>query len=263
MPSTTSPAATDGRTVDRRGRRGRAAARGARDQQALRRHPGPRRRGLRRCAPGEVMALAGENGAGKSTLIKILAGAYQRDAGEISIDGQPVEIRRPGEAERLGIAVIYQEFNLTPNQTVAENVFLRDPQRRGGLLGPAERRRQGRPARGDPGAPGPGRQLRRPRREGLRALGRASAADRDRQGAGDGRSHPDHGRADVHAARMTRSRCCSASSDSSRSAASRSSSSRTAWRRRGASPTASRSCATGARRGGDGRRDERPGASSA
>ena len=84
---------------------------------------------------GEVMALAGENGAGKSTLIKILAGAYQRDTGEIRIDGRLVDIRDPAEAERLGIAVIYQEFNLTPNQTVAENVFLRDPQRRGGLLG--------------------------------------------------------------------------------------------------------------------------------
>ncbi len=84
---------------------------------------------------GEVMALAGENGAGKSTLIKILAGAYQRDAGEIRIDGQIVEIRNPDEAERLGISVIYQEFNLTPNQTVAENVFLRDPHRRSGFLG--------------------------------------------------------------------------------------------------------------------------------
>jgi ABC-type sugar transport system ATPase subunit len=84
---------------------------------------------------GEVMALAGENGAGKSTLIKILAGAYQKDAGEILIDGQVVEIPSPAEAERLGIAVIYQEFNLTPNQTVAENVFLRDPKRRAGLLG--------------------------------------------------------------------------------------------------------------------------------
>jgi ABC-type sugar transport system ATPase subunit len=84
---------------------------------------------------GEVMALAGENGAGKSTLIKILAGAYQREAGEIRIDGQPVEIHSPAESERLGISVIYQEFNLTPNQTVAENVFLRDPQRRSGFLG--------------------------------------------------------------------------------------------------------------------------------
>jgi ABC-type sugar transport system ATPase subunit len=84
---------------------------------------------------GEVMALAGENGAGKSTLIKILAGAYQGDAGVVSIDGQPVAIHSPADSERLGISVIYQEFNLTPNQTVAENVFLRDPPRRRGLLG--------------------------------------------------------------------------------------------------------------------------------
>src|SRR5512142_3023057 len=84
---------------------------------------------------GEVMALAGENGAGKSTLIKILAGAYPRDAGEIRIDGQPVEVTNPRDAQRLGIAVIYQEFNLTPNQTVAENVYLHAPHRRAGTLG--------------------------------------------------------------------------------------------------------------------------------
>jgi ABC-type sugar transport system ATPase subunit len=84
---------------------------------------------------GEVMALAGENGAGKSTLIKILAGAYPRDAGEIWIDGQPVEIHSPDDAQRLGISVIYQEFNLTPNQTVAENVFLHAQHRHPGLRG--------------------------------------------------------------------------------------------------------------------------------
>jgi ABC-type sugar transport system ATPase subunit len=84
---------------------------------------------------GEVMALVGENGAGKSTLIKTLAGVYERDAGEILFDGQPVEIRGPSDAQRLGVAVIYQEFNLTPNQSVAENVFLHSPQRRPGVLG--------------------------------------------------------------------------------------------------------------------------------
>jgi ABC-type sugar transport system ATPase subunit len=84
---------------------------------------------------GEVVALVGENGAGKSTLIKVLAGVHQRDAGEIFFDGQPIEIRSPSDAQRIGVAVIYQEFNLTPNQTVAENVFLHAPPRRPGLLG--------------------------------------------------------------------------------------------------------------------------------
>ncbi|WP_026369335.1 sugar ABC transporter ATP-binding protein [Kallotenue papyrolyticum] len=84
---------------------------------------------------GEVMALVGENGAGKSTLIKIIAGVHQPDSGTLAIDGQPVRLRTPAEAQRLGIAVIYQEFNLTPNQTVAENVFLHRPPRRPGLAG--------------------------------------------------------------------------------------------------------------------------------
>lgn len=84
---------------------------------------------------GEVVGLIGENGAGKSTLIKILAGVHQRDAGEILWDGQAVNIRTPADAQRLGVAVIYQELNLTPNQTVAENVFLHHPQLRSGVLG--------------------------------------------------------------------------------------------------------------------------------
>ncbi len=73
---------------------------------------------------GQVHALLGENGAGKSTLIKILSGAYTRDEGEIRFDGKPVDIRTPADAERLGISTIYQEFNLTPNMTIAENIFL-------------------------------------------------------------------------------------------------------------------------------------------
>lgn len=73
---------------------------------------------------GQVHALLGENGAGKSTLIKILSGAYSRDEGQILWEGQPVEIRSPQDAQRLGISTIYQEFNLAPHLTVAENIFL-------------------------------------------------------------------------------------------------------------------------------------------
>lgn len=73
---------------------------------------------------GETMALLGENGAGKSTLIKILAGAQRADAGTIRIDGKAVEIGTPLDAQRLGIAVVYQEFNLVRSLTARENIFL-------------------------------------------------------------------------------------------------------------------------------------------
>jgi ABC-type sugar transport system ATPase subunit len=73
---------------------------------------------------GEVHALLGENGAGKSTLIRVLAGAHRADAGTIRIDGQPVRITSPREAERAGVSVIYQEFNLVPTLTARENLFL-------------------------------------------------------------------------------------------------------------------------------------------
>ena len=79
---------------------------------------------------GEVHALVGENGAGKSTLVKILAGAVEADAGTIEIDGKAAKIATPKQAEGLGISVIYQEFNLVPSLTVAENVLLgREPVR--------------------------------------------------------------------------------------------------------------------------------------
>jgi ribose transport system ATP-binding protein len=79
---------------------------------------------------GEVHALIGENGAGKSTLIKIIAGVYAPDAGEIRIDGRPVRIRNPHDAQALGISTIFQEFTLAPDMTVAENIFLgREPLR--------------------------------------------------------------------------------------------------------------------------------------
>jgi ribose transport system ATP-binding protein len=75
-------------------------------------------------SPGEIHALVGENGAGKSTLMKILSGAYQKDSGVIKIDGQPVEILNPHIGRKLGIGIIYQEFALAPDLTVAENIFL-------------------------------------------------------------------------------------------------------------------------------------------
>jgi ABC-type sugar transport system ATPase subunit len=73
---------------------------------------------------GEVLALLGENGAGKSTLIKVLAGAVMPDRGSIRIDGRELALRTPLEARRAGIAVIYQEFNLVPTLSAAENIFL-------------------------------------------------------------------------------------------------------------------------------------------
>ncbi len=77
---------------------------------------------------GEVHMLVGENGAGKSTLIKILAGAYRHDAGRIVINGQTAEIENPAQALGLGVSVIYQEFNLVPFLSVAQNIFLgREP----------------------------------------------------------------------------------------------------------------------------------------
>jgi ABC-type sugar transport system ATPase subunit len=93
---------------------------------------------------GEVLALVGENGAGKSTLMKILSGAHHKDAGRIILDGREVEIENPHHAQRLGIAIIYQEFNLTRNQTVAANIYIaREPRARGlaGWLGFVDRPR--------------------------------------------------------------------------------------------------------------------------
>src|SRR5206468_9394710 len=73
---------------------------------------------------GVVHVLLGENGAGKSTLMKILSGAYRRDAGEIAVDGRPASIASPRDAQALGIATIYQELSLVPQLTVAENILL-------------------------------------------------------------------------------------------------------------------------------------------
>ncbi len=72
---------------------------------------------------GEVHALVGENGAGKSTLMKVLAGVYKMDEGEIRINGERAEINNPFEAKKYGIGMIYQEFSLIPELSIAQNVF--------------------------------------------------------------------------------------------------------------------------------------------
>jgi ABC-type sugar transport system ATPase subunit len=75
-------------------------------------------------APGEVRALVGENGAGKSTLIKILGGAVVADAGQVRLDGAPLPAGDPFAVRRLAVSIVYQEFTLVPDLTVAENIFL-------------------------------------------------------------------------------------------------------------------------------------------
>jgi rhamnose transport system ATP-binding protein len=75
-------------------------------------------------AAGEVHALLGENGAGKSTLIKIVSGVFPPDRGEVIVAGEPVNLHRPDDARRAGVATIYQELLLFPELTVAENVFM-------------------------------------------------------------------------------------------------------------------------------------------
>ncbi len=81
---------------------------------------------------GEVHALIGQNGAGKSTMIKILTGAYRRDSGDIVFDGRPVDFRTPQHAQANGVSTIYQEINLVPYRSVAENIFMgREPRRLG------------------------------------------------------------------------------------------------------------------------------------
>ena len=81
--------------------------------------------------PGEILGLVGDNSAGKSTLMKILTGAYQRDAGEILVGGRPVHFRSPHESRDVGIEMIYQDFALCGNMDVGQNIFLGRWPRRG------------------------------------------------------------------------------------------------------------------------------------
>ena len=92
-------------------------------------------------AAGEIHALLGENGAGKSTLIKCLTGAYSRDGGEISLEGRTISPRSTSTAQELGIGTVYQEVNLLPNLTVAQNLtFGREPTRFGMVDARAQKR---------------------------------------------------------------------------------------------------------------------------
>lgn len=89
---------------------------------------------------GEIHALLGANGAGKSTLVKIITGVQGADAGEIQLEGRPIQFRRPGDAIAAGIATIYQEFSLVPALSVRENLLLgRESPRRGFIDAAAER----------------------------------------------------------------------------------------------------------------------------
>jgi galactofuranose transport system ATP-binding protein len=87
-----------------------------------------------RLFPGEVHAVMGQNGAGKSTLVKVLTGVYRHDAGEILLEGKAIRPDSPFAAQRLGISTVYQEINLCPNLSVAENMFIgRQPMRLGSI----------------------------------------------------------------------------------------------------------------------------------
>ena len=82
--------------------------------------------------PGTVHGLVGENGAGKSTLMKIIAGVHRRDRGDVRLDGKTVDFGHPVEAAKAGVATVFQEFNLLPDRSVAQNVYLgREPMKAG------------------------------------------------------------------------------------------------------------------------------------
>src|ERR687894_1288172 len=83
---------------------------------------------------GEVHAIVGQNGAGKSTLMKVLNGAYRRDGGTIEYAGRSVDFASPQQAQANGVSTIYQEINLVPFRSVAENILMAREPRRFGLI---------------------------------------------------------------------------------------------------------------------------------
>jgi simple sugar transport system ATP-binding protein len=91
---------------------------------------------------GEIHALLGENGAGKSTLIKLVTGVIARDSGLVRLDGADIDLRSSGAALRAGIATVYQEVNMLPNLSVAQNLFLGRQPRRFGFVRDSEMRRR-------------------------------------------------------------------------------------------------------------------------
>ncbi|MER7756910.1 sugar ABC transporter ATP-binding protein [Kitasatospora sp. NPDC097643] len=95
-----------------------------------------------RLFPGEVHALMGENGAGKSTLIKVLTGVHPSDGGDMVLAGERVRVAGPLQAQQAGISTVYQEVNLCPNLSVAENIFIGREPRRFGLIDWAAMRRR-------------------------------------------------------------------------------------------------------------------------
>ncbi|MCP4383722.1 MAG: sugar ABC transporter ATP-binding protein [Hyphomicrobiales bacterium] len=85
--------------------------------------------------PNEILGVIGDNGAGKSTLIKVLAGAIVADAGQVMMDGKPVDFRTPLEAREAGIETVYQDLALAPALSIADNMFLGREQRKDGPMG--------------------------------------------------------------------------------------------------------------------------------
>ena len=94
--------------------------------------------------PGEIHALLGENGAGKSTLIKLITGVYKKDAGSIYLEGKEIDPHSPRHAQGLGISAVYQEINLIPTLSVAENIYLGRQPMRFGLINMRAANRQAR-----------------------------------------------------------------------------------------------------------------------